>query len=245
MTLADKRRAIRHLLDERDPADAMAAYYAFHHPARKTELFVYPPEAGRARGYVALSRTGMDLFRPLATMRLPADDFEAGAALIDGALTEGMGIIVAAPEAYRPLLEALFFVDQVQQLTLLALDRSRFRPVINVLVARTESPNELPRFIIRHQTRPGQTEVVASASLNWQSPSFAEIAVRTSANYRRRGWGRSVVSAMAQHLLESGRTPLYVVDQANEPSLRLARSIGFRDTGVGQILLEGRARHQN
>ena len=30
--IQDKRRAIRHLLREDEPADAMAAYYALHHP---------------------------------------------------------------------------------------------------------------------------------------------------------------------------------------------------------------------
>ena len=50
----------------------MAAYYALHHPDDKTTLVVPPTAEGqRANGYVALSRTGIDLFRPLVTMRLP------------------------------------------------------------------------------------------------------------------------------------------------------------------------------
>ena len=72
--IQDKRRAIRHLLREDDPADAMAAYYALYHPDDKTTLVVPPTTEGqRANGYVALSRTGIDLFRPLVTMRLPTD----------------------------------------------------------------------------------------------------------------------------------------------------------------------------
>ena len=68
---------IRPLLDEIKPADALASYYAFYHPDQKTSLILYPPAATVAQGYIALSRTGMDLFRPLLTMRLPLDDHEA------------------------------------------------------------------------------------------------------------------------------------------------------------------------
>jgi hypothetical protein len=61
--LAEKRRAIRPLLDEKEPADAAAVYYAFHHPGANTRLLTYPEQAARASGYVCFSRTGMDLFR--------------------------------------------------------------------------------------------------------------------------------------------------------------------------------------
>ena len=71
MKLPDKRRAIRSLLDERNPADAQAIYYAYNHPDEKTQLITYPPEASVAKGYVCIARTGIDLFRPLLTMRLP------------------------------------------------------------------------------------------------------------------------------------------------------------------------------
>ena len=66
--LAADRRAIRALLDEHSPSDAAASYYAFYHPDRQTQLLPYPAGAERAQGYVALSRTGLDLFRPLLTL---------------------------------------------------------------------------------------------------------------------------------------------------------------------------------
>ena len=71
MTLAQKRRAIRALLNENRPADAQAAYYAFHHPEDKTNLVTYQDANDSVTGYVCLSRTGIDLFRPLVTLRLP------------------------------------------------------------------------------------------------------------------------------------------------------------------------------
>ncbi len=235
--LADSRRAIRHLLDERSPADAIASYYAFYHPDHKTQLLTYPADSTRASGYIALSRTGMDLFRPLVTLRLPLTDMEASVALIYQAIVPGTAVILIVPPTYLPLLQAVCEIQTEAYLRIFVLDPSRFEPIINVLVTKTTAPNSLPRFIIQRTDSPDR-EIVASASLNWQSPHFAEIAVTTSPTHQRHGWGRSVVSAMAQHLLENGRTPLYVVSEHNTPSIQLARSVGFRDSGSYQVMLQ-------
>lgn len=244
--LAAQRRAIRRLLGERDPADAMAAYYAFYHPDDRTTLVLAPEgvEAGaigHADGYVALSRTGIDLFRPLVTMRLPTDRDPAGAQaavdLIGRALAPGQPVILNVPARYRPLIDALFDVQAEETLRLLALAPEQYEPLINVLVARDSGPGGLPRFIIRAAPN-GREEVVASASLNWQSPYFAEIAVNTRPQYRRQGWGRSVVAALSGYLLDSGRRPLYVVSESNEASAALAESVGFSDSGVREYLLQ-------
>lgn len=238
MALAAKRQAIRHLLDEQDPADALAAYYALYHPDHKSALILYPEEAARAEGYMAVSRTGIDLFRPLITLRLPPGDPEAAADLIYRGPPVGTAVLINCPEAYYPLMQAFFTVQTAQPLRLYALDPNRFEPIVNVLVVEAESANEWPRFIIRQPSPAGGGEVVASAGLNWQSPNFAEIAVRTSTSHRRQGWGRSVVAAMVRHLLENGRTPLYVVAEDNEPSIRLAERMGFTDTGARRMMLE-------
>ena len=125
--IQDKRRAIRHLLRENEPADAMAAYYALHHPDDKSTLVVPPATDGqRPTGYVALSRTGIDLFRPLVTMRLPTDRDpnaqQAAADLLRLALGSGQPAIVSAPVRYLPLLRALFDVQSEEQLRLYVLD---------------------------------------------------------------------------------------------------------------------------
>jgi len=240
--LQDKRRAIRLLLREREAADAMAVYYAFYHPDEKTTLVVPPATDGRgADGYVALSRTGIDLFRPLVTMRLPTDRdpgaMQPAVDLLRLALGSGQPAIISAPDRYLPLLRALFDVQSEERLRLYALEARRFEPTINVLVTRSAGPGNLPRFTIR-SSQSGVEEVVASASLNWQSPQFGEIAVSTRAQFRRQGWGRSVVAALSQHLLDSGRTPLYVVADDNEASIQLAQSVGYTDTGVREVLLQ-------
>lgn len=240
--LQDKRRAIRHLLREREAADAMAAYYAFHHPDEKTTLVVPPATDGApADSYVALSRTGIDLFRPLVTLRLPTDRdpqaTQAAADLLRLALGPGQPVILSAPVRYEPLLRALFDIQSEERLRLYALDARRFEPIVNVLVTRASGPGDLPRFTIR-SSQSGTEEVVASASLNWQSPAFGEIAVNTRPQHRRQGWGRSVVAALCQHLLDNGRVPLYVVSDDNTPSIQLAESTGFVDTGVREVMLQ-------
>lgn len=244
--LRAKRRAIHHLLHEQQPGDAMAAYYAFHHPDEKTHLVLSPENVdsnpvAHAAGYVALSRTGIDLFRPLVTMRLPIDR-EPGATrdaadLIARALAPGQPAILSIPVHYRPLIDALFDVQSEERLRLFALTPARFEPIVNVLVTRSTGPGGLPRFSIR-SSQSGEEEVVASASLNWQSPRFAEIAVNTRPQYRRQGWGRSTVAALSGYLIDSGRTPLYVVSEENEPSAQLAESVGFADTGIREYLLQ-------
>ncbi len=244
--IQDKRRAIRHLLRENEPADAMAAYYALYHPDDKTTLVVPPTANGqRATGYVALSRTGIDLFRPLVTMRLPTDSdpnaHQTAADLLRLALGSGQPAILSAPVRYVPLLRALFDVQSEEHLRLYVLDPRRFEPVVNVLVTRSEGPSGLARFAIR-TAQSGESEVAADASLNWQSPTFGEIAVNTRSQYRRQGWGRSVVAALSQYLIDSGRTPLYVVSEENAASIQLAESVGFRDSGARELFLQATLR---
>jgi hypothetical protein len=87
--LAGQRRAIRGLLDERSPQEAMAVYYAFVHEEAKTQVITWPLErmgGNTAVGFITLSRTGLDLFRPFLTMRLPLPDLEASAQLLQHAL---------------------------------------------------------------------------------------------------------------------------------------------------------------
>jgi GNAT superfamily N-acetyltransferase len=248
MNLPDKRRAIRPLLDERSPADAQAVYYAYYHPDEKTQLITYPAEGSIAQGYVCLARTGIDIFRPLITMRFPSTvngkqiDIDLAAELIHAAIPDGMGVILSTLVDYQPILGALFEIHKEQYIKVFALDRARFEPLINVLVTKAESYNGLPRYIIRQGGRSeigDSGEILASAGLNWRSSHFAELYVYTKSSHRRQGLGLSVVSSMAQHVLELGQTPIYVADASNDASLQLARSLGFVDPGARWFLFEG------
>jgi RimJ/RimL family protein N-acetyltransferase len=241
MDLESRRRAVRPLLDEIKPADASACYYAFYHPDRKTSLIIHPPAAKTAQGYITLSQTGIDLFRPLMTMRLPLEDHLSSAELVKTALPADAPAILITPENHAPLLKALFNVQSEERLHVLVLDRGRFQPVINVLVTQEKTPDGLPRFVIR--SRQEENRVVASAGINWQTPTFAEISVFTESDQRRQGWGRSVVAALCQHILDGGRTPLYTVGENNRPSKKLAESSGFVDLGIRQLLFQATRSH--
>ncbi len=231
-----QRRAIRPLLNERKAADALASYYAFYHAHERTQLVLHPPDAQKANGYIALSRTGMDLFRPLLTMRLPLNDQAAAADLVRRALPEEAPAILYAPADHAPLLKAFFAVQSDERLHVMVLDRGRYQPVINVLVTEDVGPNGLVRFVIR--SRQDGDRIVASAGINWQTSTFADIAVFTEADQRRQGWGRSVVAALCQRILDNGRTPLYAVGENNDPSQQLAESAGFSDLGIRRHLLQ-------
>jgi len=233
--IAERRRLIGHLLDERQPADAMAAYFAFYHAAERTRLVTFPAGADRAQGYIALSRTGMDLFRPLLTLRLPPD-LEQATALIYDAIRPKTAVILNTPDQYMPLLRACFSIQSEEQHQVMALDPNRFEPVVNVLVTQETGVNGRPRFVIRN--RSADNEVLAAASVNWLYPYYAEVSVNTLAGQRRQGYGRSVLAALVNYLLGEGIRPLYVVRPDNAASIRLARSIGFSDTGQQSWFLE-------
>jgi predicted GNAT family acetyltransferase len=114
------------------------------------------------------------------------------------------------------------------------LDVSRFEPSINVMVVTEEGLGDLPRFVIRSQ---GQT--VAEAGINWGSPYYAELFVRTEPEAQRRGWGRAVVTSCTTWIIRSGRQPLFVVHDKNRPSRALAEKVGFVDTGAREFASEG------
>ncbi len=249
MSLAERRQAIQSLLNERDVADATAVYFALYHPDERTRIVTWPASSGNANGYICIARTGIDLFRPLVTMRFPtmsgrADvDLGSSMTLIDEAIPIGSNIILSAPVKYRPLLTASFEIQTEQTLKLFQLDRERFKPLINVLVTKSAAHNNLPRYTIRQTAQKDSNdggEIMASSGLNWQSARFAEIYVHTKSSHRRQGYGQSVVSRLVQDVLEYGRTPIYAVSVSNEPSVKLAQSIGFVDTGVEEILVEAR-----
>jgi L-amino acid N-acyltransferase YncA len=228
--MTNPRHAIRHLLDPHKPADARAAYYAFDHPAQRTTLHTDPPDAARAGGYLCLSRTGLDLFRPLLTLRLPLHDPERSAALLRRELPPGMPLFLNAPLSHAPLIEAFFTLESREEQVWYVLEPARFEPVINVLVSLEQSADHRPRATIR---RDGT--VMAAATVNWQSARYAEIGVETRSEERRQGWGRSVVAALCARLLETGRTPIYAVSADNAPSRQLARAAGFRDSGAHDL----------
>ncbi|MEM7335471.1 MAG: GNAT family N-acetyltransferase [Chloroflexota bacterium] len=241
MSLFEKRQAIRHLLDEQMIVDGLATFFAFHYDESKTTIVTMPEATVSADGYVAFSRTGMDLFRPFVTMRLPMHNHELAAQLVYSAIPEGTAVIMNIPTHHFPLIQAFFDIQTEERLKLYVLSEERPEPIINVLVTEDKHPNGYPRFLIRANDDPSRP-VGAAAGLNWLGPKFAEIAVNTNPSYRRRGWGKSVVSSMVQYVLRNGREPIYAVSDQNSASIQLAESVGFVDSGVQQYLLQATLR---
>ncbi len=226
-TLEAQRAAVRRLLDESSPADAPTAYYALYHDPARSKLFIRSDEAGQPVGFAGVFQTGIDLFRPLLTLACP--DAACARSLLDEALTPGRSYILFARVNQLPLVRDLLRIDGVRILHILRLDLHRFRPVINVLARHETAYDGTPRCVVEA----GGAQAVAG--LNWQSPTFAEVFVRTDPPLRGRGLGTSVVSGVTQAVLAGGRTPLYLVEESNEPSRRIAEALGYVDTGARQV----------
>ncbi len=239
--LIRERRAVQHLLDARSPGDGLASYYALHHAQDRTTLLVHRNDSGRADGFLVLCRTGLDLFRPLLTLR--AETMEVTAGLVESALPPQASVIIAVPLDLGPVIEALFTISEEKASTIYQLNYEDFRPIINVLATRAPTPGGDPRFVIRGQSldrgaRPAGP-VLATAGINWRSPHFADIYVQTDPRVRGRKLGRSVVSALSNWLLEQKIIPLYTVPDANAASVRLAQGLGYHNTGERTLFCSG------
>ncbi|NDJ78297.1 MAG: GNAT family N-acetyltransferase [Chloroflexi bacterium] len=230
VSIHEQRRLIRQLLDDSSPDDAPTAYYAlFSDPTRAT-LFIETTDSGQAAGFVGRFQTGIDLFRPLVTLR--CQDAGIAAGLLDEALTPGRPYLLFAKLNQLALVGGSLHINNERILLIYQLDPARFHPEINVLVTHNTAHDGTPRCKISS----GEAEAVAG--VNWQSPAFAEIYVHTDPSARHRGWGGNVAAAITQTVLDSGRIPIYLVENHNEPSRRLAEHLGFVDTGARQVFAD-------
>ncbi len=220
----------RRLLDTSSATDAPTAYYALFHDAARTALYTAEDAQGHITGFVSVCQTGLDLFRPLVTLRCL--DEASAAMLLARALTPGRPYILFASMSQLPLLVAHLDVDNLRALHIYRLNPRHFRPPLSALVQTARTPDGAPRWVIEG------AEGRAVAGLNWRSPAFAEIYVQVDEDVRGRGWGRQVVAVATQDVLAEGRVPLYLVAEGNTVSARLAANLGYMDTGAQQVLAE-------
>jgi GNAT superfamily N-acetyltransferase len=230
--LNQKRRAIRPLLSPHDPADALASYYALWHDPRRTQLTLHQNAQGRVDGFITVSQTGMDLFRPLVTLRAPNDAVVTE--LIEAALAPNRPYHIIVPVTLASAVREHLEITKASLSCVYRLDPSRFQPIVNVLVQHVASADGSPRFQIE-----SQGQLVAMSGTNWRSPSFAEVFVYVHPKGRGRGWGKSVVSACTSALLEERLRPLYMVEEDNRASIRIAEALGYMDTGHREFNGEG------
>jgi GNAT superfamily N-acetyltransferase len=225
-----KARIMLHLSD---PVDALYAYYALYHDPRRTELFIHEDAEGHTDGFAAICQTGQRLFQP--TVALRARNEHVAVDVLRRALMPGRPYCVITTLDLMDAVGQVVDVEQAEINHLYSLDPIRLQPVINVLIVTEEGIGGLPRFVIRSQ----EGTIAAEAGLNWVSPHFAEVFVRTHPDAQGRGLGRSVLAACTTWAVHSARQPLYVVNEANEPSSALAKAAGYVDTGAREFAGEG------
>jgi GNAT superfamily N-acetyltransferase len=226
------RLKVRPLLHFSAPTDALYVYYAFYHDPQRTRLYVHEDSAGHADGFVAVCQTGQRLFQPTVVLRTP--DARAAIELLRQALVPGRPYYLITTTDLQDAVVGVVDIEQPEISRVYRLELFRFQPIINVLVVAEQGLGGLPRFVIR-----SQGEIAAEAGVNWSSPHFAELFVRTVPAARRRGWGRAVMTACTTWVVRSSRQPVYIVNETNGPSTALAEAIGYVDTGAREFAGEG------
>jgi GNAT superfamily N-acetyltransferase len=230
--LEELRLRVRTVLHFSAPADALFVYYAFYHDPRRTQLYIHEGDDGRVKGFIAVCQTGQRLFVPTVVLRTP--DVKVAVQLLQQALVPGRPYYVVTTPDLRDAVSEVVEISEPEINHIYRLDLPRFEPSINVLVVAEQGAAGLPRFLIR-----AQGEVTAESGVSWYSPHFSELFVRTEPAARGRGWGRAVLEASTSWVIRSGRQPLYIVNENNEPSVALAKAVGYVDTGAREFAGEG------
>jgi hypothetical protein len=211
-----------------EPRDALTAYYALYHDPGRTQLWLHSDARERVDGLVAVCQTGFNLFQPTVVLR--ARDDETAVTLLRQALRPGRPYYTVTTPTLGLAVRLAVHLEQEGFNRVYRFDPQRYHPEINVLVQPVRTPDSLPRFVIR-----SRDETASEAGVNWRSPHFAELFVRTEPWAEGRGWGKAVVTACATTLIQAGVQPLYIVAEGNVASIRLAESAGFVDTGAREF----------
>jgi hypothetical protein len=194
-------------------------------------LYGYYGSQDTLNGFLAVAQTGFDLFRPIA---LPfVGKAEALTTLLDLGLQSGRPYLV-----YLPLDQQSFLRDQyphqpIQVSNLLRLDSRAFSPILNIMITRVDTAGGLPRFEIR-----SSVQGYAAAGINWMSSTYAEIYAEADEPGRRRGFTKSVLAALIDHLIAQQRGVLFRVADDDYDAFEDAFDLGFKPTGVRTLLAE-------
>ncbi|PIE53638.1 hypothetical protein CSA37_00285 [Candidatus Fermentibacteria bacterium] len=72
-------------------------------------------------------------------------------------------------------------------------------------------------------------KIVSSSFVSDIDNQAGNIVVSTKPEYRKRGYGKAVVLRAAEWCIQNGIRPIYLVDEDNTPSVRLAEGLGFTE----------------
>ncbi|MFP3853661.1 MAG: hypothetical protein ACLFWD_05125 [Anaerolineales bacterium] len=226
------RQQLAAILDRRSAADALAGYYALEHPEERVRLYGYASSQGDPLGFLAVARTGLDLFRPLLVPFVGRKEILNR--LLRDAIRPGQPFLLHLPFEQIHWIDGEVQVDSRRDSELLRLEPSAFEPILNVLVVEAKSPGGEIRYEIR--TAQG---INAAAGVNWMGERFAEIYLDAEEPARGRKLTQSVLSALVARLLGERRIPLYRVKTHRIAVKTEAFHVGFRPTGVKTSLIAG------
>jgi hypothetical protein len=223
-----KRDRLAHLINERAVFDAMAGYYALHHPADRTSLCGFYPNDDPPTAFLVIAQTGLDLFRPLA---IPfTGHAEPMVSLLQFGLKPGRPVLIDLPIEQRDWAEQTVALDSPRINEIYRLDPNRFEPLINVLITEVSTPTGWPRFEI--QSRRGER---ASAGINWLGPHYAEVYVDVDKAARGRNFGQSLLATITARLLAANKIPLLRIPDDGVERVAAAINVGYRPTGVRTV----------
>lgn len=212
-----------------NPVDALTSYFALEHDPKRVKLFLRTAVSGRSLAFVAVCQTGLDLFRPLVVMR--GDDSSALRDALKEAIAPGRQYLLNAPPSLQPDITALCSLSGESINAIYTLAAADHKPVVNIMVQTSSTPDGMLRASV--PARDGGN--AAEAGTSWISSRYGEVFVQVAEAVRRRGLGKSVVSAVCTPLLQRNRTPLYITRTDNIASRRLAERLGFYDTGAFEL----------
>jgi RimJ/RimL family protein N-acetyltransferase len=202
--------------------------------------------------------------------RLPLDQLRPGRVLVAQApgakvpvrafLRDGGAVVTVRPEHAalvghrlddpRTLRDALEAVARdLPGRVLTAVTRTGVRippPQVPIMVTTATDPR-LPDWVQGHFTGPAWTvlgpdgEVLSTAVLKDYDDRLREISVGTAAAARGRGLARAVAAAAAQAVLDDDRAVLYMHDEDNEASARVAAAAGLTELGRLASIVPDRA----
>lgn len=227
----EERRKLRNLVDIHSTSDAMAAYYGLEHPSELVSIYGYYPAGQVLSGFMAVASTGLDLFRPLLIPFAATD--EAIRILIAAALDPGRPYLIYLPIEQSESLIDIAGIEPIAVTNLLRLDTNSFKPVMNVLVQKSEGPGGSPRFEIQ-----SRGEGHAASGINWRSPQSAEIYVESDSSGYRRGFTKSVLAALIQDLLKERIRILFRVADDDYSAFEDAFDLGFSPTNVRTLFAQ-------
>lgn len=226
------RQQLAGILDTRAAADALAAYYALEHPDERVKLFGYASAQGDPLGFLAVARTGLDLFKPLLVPFVGRQ--EVMIRLLRDAVRPGQPFLLHLPFEQIHWIEGEVEVLSRSDAELLRLEPAAYEPILNVLVVEVDSPGGEVRYEIR--TAQG---IKAAAGVNWMGNRFAEIYLQADDSARGHKLSESVLSALVARLLGERRIPLYRVRTEQIGVKTEAFRVGFRPTGIKTSMIEG------